>query len=171
MRKPNPKDKTNPTSKTGRKPGEVRSNSRISLSELRRNPEKAKLDLHRVLVSELKPSPENEKLYRPVRPDDPEIIALSKDIAKEGILAPLVITIDGYIISGHRRHTAAREAGLEDVPCMIESFRREDDPDRFQKLLAKHNMQRRKNLGEDLRETVTLDEGDNCRRLEEHRRV
>ena len=32
-------------------------------------------------------------------------------------------------------------------------------------------MQRRKNLGEDKREAVTLDEGDSCRRLGEYRSV
>ena len=51
----------------------------------------------------IKPSPENAKVYKPVNRNDPEIKAFAKDIAEEGILVPLVISLDNYIISGHRR--------------------------------------------------------------------
>ena len=52
------------------------------------------------------PSPENEKLYRPIDPDDPATIDMAEGISKHGIREPIVITLDGWILSGHRRHVA-----------------------------------------------------------------
>ena len=50
------------------------------------------------------PSPENEKLYRPIDPADPDVKALAESISKIGIKEPIVVSRDGYIISGHRRY-------------------------------------------------------------------
>ena len=70
-------------------------------------------------LNKLKPSPENGELYRPVDPDDPDIAALTDSIVELGILEPLIVTLDGYIISGHRTYAAARKAGLLFVPCYV----------------------------------------------------
>jgi ParB-like chromosome segregation protein Spo0J len=102
----------------------------------------------------IKPSPENSDLYRPVNPDDPEIIALAASIKEHGILEPLTVTTDYFLISGHRRHTAASVAGLESVPCRVMDFCREDDPDRFVVLLRENNRQREKSFDEKLREEL-----------------
>jgi hypothetical protein len=107
-----------------------------------------------VPIDSIRPAPENDKLYRPVDPHDPSIKSLANSIKKLGIQEPLVVTQDGWILSGHRRHVAARLAGLHDVPCRIESFRREDDPARFLTLLREFNRQRVKSLDEQLREEV-----------------
>src|SRR5262245_53476816 len=72
----------------------------------------------------IRPSPENEKIYRPVSPDDPDVIALAKSIREHGIKEPLFITLDNYILSGHRRHVAAQLAGLREAPCRVENIRR-----------------------------------------------
>ena len=77
-------------------------------------------------LSEIYPSPENDKLYRPIRRDDPAVIALSQSIAERGLLDALIVTQDGYIVSGHRRHTAAIMAGLTEVPCRQLSIVRKD---------------------------------------------
>ena len=37
-------------------------------------------------IDDIHPSPENEKLYRPVDPKDPEIIALAESVRRDGIL-------------------------------------------------------------------------------------
>ena len=73
-------------------------------------------------------------------------------IRKSGINTPLEISDDGYIISGHRRHTAAKLAGLESVPCRIAPITH-DDP-RFVPLLCECNRQRVKGFEELLREAV-----------------
>jgi ParB-like chromosome segregation protein Spo0J len=78
-------------------------------------------------LNEITPSHENQQLYRPVTPDDAETIALAESIRERGVLEPLVISSDNYIVSGHRRHCAARLAGLLEVPCrvMLDVRRRE----------------------------------------------
>ena len=77
-------------------------------------------------VAELRPSPLNDKLYRPVSPSDPDILALARSIRRHGLREPLVITLDDVILSGHRRHTACRLAGLTVVPCRVENIRSTD---------------------------------------------
>src|ERR1700736_1993228 len=106
-----------------------------------------------VSLSEIRPSPENEKLYKPVCADDPDLIALTKSIQEHGVQEPLVITQDGYIVSGHRRRIAALEAGLGEVPCRRLKIMREGHPE-FVRLLAEYNRQRVKTRGELLREEI-----------------
>ena len=102
----------------------------------------------------LRPSPENAKLYRPVLQDDPAIIELAESIRRNGVLDPLVITADRFVVSGHRRYVAAQLAGAVTVPCHVLEFRRVDDIDRFVSLLREHNRQRDKSLDEKLREEL-----------------
>jgi hypothetical protein len=109
-------------------------------------------ELKSVPIDEIWPSPENQELYRPVTPDDPETIRLADSIRSEGVKEPLVITQDGYILSGHRRHVAARMAGLRKIPCRYSEISH-DDP-RFVKELATHNLQRIKTRDEVLHEAV-----------------
>ena len=75
-----------------------------------------------ISIYDILPSPENAELYRPVTPDDPETIRLADSIRAEGVKEPLVITQDNYILSGHRRHVAARMAGLDKVPVVTATF-------------------------------------------------
>ena len=105
-------------------------------------------------LNSINPSPENEKLYRPVDPADPEVQALADSIRTHGVQEPLVISADDWIISGHRRHAAARLAGKRKVPCIVNPIRREDDLDGFLELLRECNRQRVKSLDEKLREEV-----------------
>src|SRR5262249_23637112 len=71
-------------------------------------------------------SPEDRLLYKPVTPDDRATIEMADSIQLNGILEPLVVSEDHYIISGHRRHVAARIAGLREVPCRVLEIRRGD---------------------------------------------
>jgi hypothetical protein len=105
-------------------------------------------------VYDIYPSPENDQLYRRIDPSDPEIEALAASIVAQGVLEPLVITEDCYLVSGHRRRAAAVRAGLGEVPCRILPFNRKDDPDQFLVLLREHNRQREKSFDEKLREEL-----------------
>jgi hypothetical protein len=108
-------------------------------------------------INQIYPSPENAELYRPITPDDEATIELADSIKERGILEPLVISADNYILSGHRRHCAARIAGLREVPCRILNIRRgkgETASNEFLKLLREHNRQRVKGRDELLREAV-----------------
>ncbi len=136
-----------------------------------------KLDHGRILgeivevpIDSIKPAPENELLYRAVSASDPDTIALSKSIGgKHGVKEPLVITIDRYILSGHRRHAGAKLAGLKTVPCRFENICRADPG--FVELLREYNRQRVKTLPEITREeVVSADPEEAYRLLIEHRR-
>jgi len=123
-------------------------------------------------VCDIRPSPENDTLYRPVDPTDPSIIALTESMREpHGVLEPLVITLDGYIVSGHRRYAAAKLAGLKNVPCRYESITRADDIDAFVVLLREFNRQRVKSLDEQIREAVIDQNPEEARaELLDHRR-
>ncbi len=56
-------------------------------------------------LSSIRPSPENDQLYRPIDPNDPEIVTLAESIAENGLLEPLLVTQDGWIL---RRASASR---------------------------------------------------------------
>ncbi len=107
-----------------------------------------------VSINDLKPSPENDTLYRPVLPDDPEILKLAESIRQNGLYEPIVVSLDGYIISGHRRHCAAKLAGLMTVPVRYVDILRTDDIDAFVLRLREHNRQRDKSNDEKLREEL-----------------
>jgi hypothetical protein len=121
-------------------------------------------------LSEIQPAPENELIYRPVSPDDPDIESLAKSIAEHGLREPIVITRDRYILSGHRRHEACRLAGLSKVHCRVEDVTR-NDPE-FETLLCEYNRQRVKTFEEVMREqVVTVNPDDAYQSLVEHRRA
>ncbi|MDA1164260.1 MAG: ParB N-terminal domain-containing protein [Planctomycetota bacterium] len=107
-----------------------------------------------VRLSDIKPSPENDQLYRPIDPDEPGIVELARSIMQHGVREPIVITQDNWILSGHRRYAACRRLGIELVPTRVEPIRREDDVDGFVVLLREYNRQRDKTLDEKLREEL-----------------
>jgi hypothetical protein len=104
-------------------------------------------------INSIQPSPENDRIYKPVDLDDPSIQALADSISENGIQEPLVISKDGFIISGHRRFAAAKIAGKKSVPCQV---RRDisHGTDEFIRLLTECNRQRVKSNDEVLREAV-----------------
>src|SRR5262245_15520042 len=128
----------------------------------------------RLSINEIAPSPENILLYRPVTPDDEATIALAESIREHGILEPIVISADGFIISGHRRHVAAQIAGLSEVPCRTANIRRGDGEkanDEFGSLMREHNRHRMKSRDELIREAiVSVDPKKAHRALTDYRR-
>ncbi|MDA8746093.1 ParB/RepB/Spo0J family partition protein [Rubripirellula amarantea] len=106
-------------------------------------------------VTSLKPSPENERLYRKVTGDDPEIQKLADSIEKSGLHEPLVITADNFIVSGHRRYAALCIIGQKQAPCRVLTVTRAGmDRDAYIALLRDHNRQRSKSAAEDIRESL-----------------
>jgi hypothetical protein len=82
---------------------------------------------------------------------------------------PLVITLDDFILSGHRRYLACRLAGLTEVECRVADLR-STDPE-FLVVLREHNRQRVKTFAEIAREEiVSADPEEAHRALLEHRR-
>ncbi len=124
-----------------------------------------------IRLDDIRPSPENDRLYRPVNPDDPQIIRLAESVRDCGMQEPLLITRDGWIISGHRRYAAATLAGLEAVPCRVAPIYKDADHDTFMMLLRECNRQRVKSFDEKLREEVLSDSGDAYQALLARRRA
>jgi hypothetical protein len=105
-------------------------------------------------INQIKPAPENEVVYRAIAWDDPAINELAKDIKEHGLIEPILISQDNYIISGHRRRVAAALAGLTQVPVKIHPISRAEDPKGFIKLLVAMNSQRIKSTSDLLHETI-----------------
>ena len=123
-------------------------------------------------LSQLHACPENDKVYRPIHFDDPEIEELAKSLEKYGIKEPLLVTADYWIISGHRRHAAAQVAGFEKVPCLLQTYRRSEDRDRFMRELVEANRQRVKSLDEIAREaSIGVDTEDAYRSMLDYRQA
>jgi hypothetical protein len=64
-------------------------------------------------ISLIKPAPENEAVYSAIAWDDPAIKELANSIKEHGLNEPILISKDGYIISGHRR----RSGWIDASPC------------------------------------------------------
>ena len=144
------------TTNRRRKPGHVPVSKNRSIRE--------------VPIGSVRPSPENLSLYRPVLPDDPAIVDLADSLRVHGVREPIVASLDGWILSGHRRHCAAGVAGLAVVPVRYEQVRRDREPDRFLVLLREYNRQREKSRAERLREEVVdVDPQEAYKSLIEHR--
>jgi ParB family chromosome partitioning protein len=88
-------------------------------------------------------------IYHPVRSDDPAIIELAHSIQEHGVLEPITITRDRYIVSGHRRYAATRLAGFDKIDCRVLPMDSSDP--RFMELLMAFNQQRVKTLDEFMR--------------------
>ena len=108
--------------------------------------------IEQVSVELIRPSPKNDKLYKRIDPNDPDLKALVQSIRQHGVREPLVISQDGFILSGHRRFAAAKQAGKKVVPCRRENISH-DDPT-FVTLLREYNRQRVKTIDEVLREEI-----------------
>ncbi|MCE9555996.1 MAG: ParB N-terminal domain-containing protein [Planctomycetes bacterium] len=117
-------------------------------------PETGQVRIQHVAVDYAKPAPENKLLYQEIREDDPATIDLANSLIHDGFLEPPVITRDGYILSGHRRHVAAKVAKLKTIPVRIKDISRAEEPEQFLRLLRRFNLQREKTRDERLREEV-----------------
>lgn len=60
-------------------------------------------------IYSISPSEENDKIYGSVDTTDDAFLALVDSIQKNGLLQPIEVTSDGYIISGHRRYVACKD--------------------------------------------------------------
>lgn len=92
------------------------------------------MDIRR--IDELRPHPENEKIY-----GDHADAELIESVRAKGILNPLLIAFDGRIINGHRRYEAAKKCGLGFIPVV--PFGSKDELDILEALIES-NRQRQK---------------------------
>lgn len=110
-------------------------------------------EFSQVSISKIRVSGLNDHLYRPIQYDDPAFKDLVTSIKEHGVLEPLVLSEDLYIISGHRRYAASRQLRLAEVPCDIRYGIRKGS-EGFLKLLREFNRQRVKGVDEIIREAA-----------------
>lgn len=106
----------------------------------------------RVRLDRLTPATLNDKVYKPVRPDDPATRALADNMRRLGWLGAMAVTTDGVIVSGHRRRVAAQLAGIAEVNAEVLPITSADP--RFPDYLVTYNAQRVKTAQEEIREAI-----------------
>lgn len=106
-------------------------------------------------VSAVKTAPENDLLYDPFGIGNDDDLELALSIQTYGVREPLVLSCDGYLLSGHRRLGAAKRLGLETVPVRVIDvvFANLSKSERLAALKL-HNQQREKTPGERIREEL-----------------
>lgn len=77
-----------------------------------------------------------EVIYKPVgelieyegnaRRNDAGVAKVAESIKEFGFLNPILIDPNNVIISGHTRLKAAKQLGLEEVPCIVQDLSEED---------------------------------------------
>ncbi len=119
------------------------------------NRNKPKSDISQISVAEIRVASENDLLYSRFAIANDDDYQLFQSIKSHGIAEPLVLSADGFLLSGHRRLAAAKYAGLAEVPARILDIRfLVQSPDEKLKLLQRFNTQREKTFEESVRERL-----------------
>ena len=71
------------------------------------------MEIKTVKISELRPHPKNPRVH-----PDSAIEKLERSIKEFGWTNPILVSADGYILAGHARLKAAKQAGLKEVPVI-----------------------------------------------------
>jgi len=99
-----------------------------------------------VAVEDIQPSPENDEIYGSIEEaHDPAMGSLIDSIKAMGLEEPIILTLDGFILSGHRRFHAVERLNWNRVPVRFANIRRDQTND-YHRLLAAYNPQRVKSV-------------------------
>ncbi len=111
-----------------------------------------------VAIDKIKPSPENEDIYGEIIEDAP-MEALIASIKRRGLAEPILVTNDGYILSGHRRHFACKCLGKRTVPVRVQKDIKRLGNKHYHRELIEYNPQRVKGAPSLLKEALMLTKG------------
>ena len=104
--------------------------------------------MHTVNIGLLRPNPISFSLYGDLNHDE-NFLSLKTSIQLEGVLEPLVVTKDYYIISGVRRFFAAKQLGLQEIDVLFSPISQEQ-VDEY--MVISHQQQRVKSAVQIFRE-------------------
>jgi ParB-like chromosome segregation protein Spo0J len=80
---------------------------------------------------------------------------LAESIKKRGLDYPLQVTLDNYIVAGHRRRAALEHIGRVWARCQVLPLSRDSMPtDEYIALLREHNRYRDKSVTEQINEEL-----------------
>jgi len=144
-----------PKSRQGQRPGKATAGPNYRTSRLR--------------LYALKVMPENIELYGEVDTRSESFRELLGSITKKGLLEPLIVTRDHFIVSGHRRYEVLKMKGQLMVPCrLMDVYYAELTKSRRIALLREHNRYRHKTAVQQVKESlVDLDPGSAAMQLED----
>ena len=112
-------------------------------------PEQSKIELVQFRTDFIRPALENEFIYNGFSLANEDDRNLVDSIRRKGILEHLTISADGVLLSGHRRHNAAKVLHMETVPVVVHPVVFEDiEKDARFKLLRDFNQHRDKTFDE-----------------------
>ena len=123
-------------------------------------------------VSLIQVAPENDLLYDRFGIANRDDADLAISIRDKGIQEPLTLSNDQFLLSGHRRLTAAKYLGLQEVPCRLVEvdFYQLTTTERLE-VLRLYNQQREKSPGERIKEKLLdIDPKDAHQELKRRRR-
>jgi hypothetical protein len=113
------------------------------------------LETQSALIEDIQPSPENDDIYGAIDKTHIDLVNLANDIAANGVREPLCVSLDGFIVSGHRRYAAATLVGIESVLIRVIDIRRDEhDELGWKKVLRAYNHQRVKPANVRMREAM-----------------
>ncbi|MEI8402706.1 MAG: ParB/RepB/Spo0J family partition protein [Alcaligenaceae bacterium] len=121
--------------------------------------EKKGLEQFLLPITEIVVKHDNGLIYGDFGLANADDLELANSINENGVLEPLVISVDRVLLSGHRRLAAAMFLDLGEVPVrMIEIVYEDLKPSDRLKLLQSFNQQREKTVGERIKEKLlTID--------------
>jgi hypothetical protein len=133
--------------------------------------EKKGLEQFFLPITEIVVKHENGLIYGDFGISNADDLELAKSINENGVLEPVVISVDHVLLSGHRRLAAAVYLKLQEVPVRIIKIVYEDlKPTDRLKLLQSFNKQRDKTVGEKIKEKLlTIDPEKAHRELQSHK--
>ena len=106
-------------------------------------------------MHELKTAKQNDQLYDPFGIANLDDRVLTISIRDTGIQQPLTVSLDDFVLSGHRRYAAAKYLGIKTVPVQVVDVWFEGmEASEQLSLLRLHNQQRAKSPGELIREKL-----------------
>lgn len=106
-----------------------------------------------VPITSIQPSPENDDVYGEIEHDD-QMRLLIESIDKRGLEEPIIVSSDGFIISGHRRYYACAQLELEKIPVRRKPYSRSSKLSEWPKVLTEYNPQRIKRTATLLKEAM-----------------
>lgn len=107
-------------------------------------------------IRSVTPSPENDDVYGAIEHDE-QMDALIESIASRGLEEPIIVSSDGYIVSGHRRYFACTWLEWSEIPVRRKPFSREDNSTDWPRILTEYNPQRIKGVRTLLKEAMLRD--------------
>ena len=97
--------------------------------------------MQQINITELKPHPRNNEFFDDMTGENWE--AFLESIKTSGVIEPIVITGDMYIISGHQRVRACKELGIDTIMTECKPYYLSDNYDVVLKNLIETNIRQR----------------------------